>query len=103
MEISKRTPIFKRKAENYRPISLTTVHGKTLERCIREKLLNISHSTSLHGFLAGKSCVTQMLEFMEYITEAIDNGEVVDIVTIDFCKAFDELPHKKLLHKLHNY
>ena len=47
--------------------------------------------------------MTQMLEFMEYITEAIDNGDDVDIIYLDFCKAFDKVPHKKLLHKLHNY
>ena len=69
---------------------------------IKKKLSNISHSTSLHGFLAGKSFVTQMLEFMEYITEAIGNGENVDIVYLDFCKAFGKVPHKKLLHKLHH-
>ena len=45
-----------------------------------------------------------MLELTEYITEAIiANGEDIDIVYLDFCKAFDKVPHKKLLHKLYNY
>ena len=77
------TPIFKKgtksKAEHYRPISLTSVTGKILERCMRGAIVkhltsNNLFSTAQHGFLAGKSCVTQILEFMEYITDAIDNG-----------------------------
>ena len=40
---------------------------------------------------------------MEYITEAIDNGEDVDIVYVDFCKAFNKVPHVKLLHKLYKF
>ena len=44
-----------------------------------------------------------MLEFMEYITEANDNGEDVDIVYVDFCNAFNKVPHVQLLHKLYNY
>ena len=66
-------------------------------------LSNNLFSTAQHGFLAGKSCVTQMLEFVEYISEANDNGEDVDIVYLDFCKAFDKVPHEKLLHKLYHY
>ena len=56
-----------------------------------------------HGFIKGKSCVTQLLEFLEDITQAIDNGEDVDVVYFDFCKAFDKVPHKRLLKKLHGY
>ena len=49
----------------------------------------------------GNSCVTQLLEFLEDIT--IDNGDDVDIIYLDFCKAFDKVPHKRLLQKLHGY
>ena len=45
----------------------------------------------------GRSCVTQLLEFLEEITEAVDNGDEVDIIYLDFCKAFDKVPHKRLL------
>ena len=58
----------------------------------------------LHGFMAGKSCVTQLLEFLEYLTEALDQDKDVDIIyLVDFCKAFDKVPHKRLFKKLYNY
>ena len=60
-------------------------------------------SKAQHRFTKGKSCVTQLLEFLEDITQAIDNGEDVDVVYLDFCKAFDKVPHKRLLTKLHGY
>ena len=60
-------------------------------------------SKAQHGFIAGRSCVTQPLEFMEDITEAIDSGKEVDVIYLDFCKAFDKVPHKRLLMKLQKY
>ena len=98
----------KSKPENYRPISLTSVPGKILERLIRDELVshmkaNNLFSCSLHGFLAGRSCTTQLLEFLEDIITALDNGEDVDVIYLDFCKAFDKVPHKRLLRKLWGY
>ena len=55
------------------------------------------------GFLAGTSCTTQLLEFLEDVTTALDNGEDVDVIYLDFCKAFDKVPHKRLLRKLWGY
>ena len=49
-----------------------------------------------HGFMVGKFLVTQLLEFLEYLTEALDQGKDVDIIYLDFCKAFDKVPHKRL-------
>ena len=51
----------------------------------------------------GKSCTMQLLEFLEDLTEALDNGKEIDVVYIDFCKAFDKVPHKRLLKKLWAY
>lgn len=106
------TAIFKKGVkscpENYRPISLTSVPGKMMEKIIRDAI--VSHMTTnnlfsvhQHGFMAGKSCVTQLLEFLEYLTEALDQGKDVDIIYLDFCKAFDKVPHKRLLKKMYNY
>ncbi|MEW8547738.1 MAG: reverse transcriptase family protein, partial [Candidatus Thiodiazotropha sp.] len=106
------TSIFKSgskfKPENYRPISLTSVPGKILERLIRDELVNHMKANSFfsksqHGFLAGRSCTTQLLEFLEDVTTALDNGEDVDVIYLDFCKAFDKVPHKRLLKKLWGY
>ena len=106
------TPIFKsgdkKRAENYRPISLTSVPGKLLEKLIRNELVdhmtrNNLFSEAQHGFIKGRSCVMQLLEFLEEITEAVDNGDEVDIIYLDFCKAFDKVPHKRLLKKIEGY
>ena len=40
---------------------------------------------------------------MEEVTEAIDRGEEVDVIYLDFAKAFDKVPHKRLLSKLRRY
>ena len=98
----------KGKAENYRPISLTSVPGKLMEKLVRNAIVdhmteNNLFSTSQHGFISGKSCITQLLEFMEDITESIDNGKDVDIVYLDFSKATIRLHIEGSLKKLENY
>ncbi|MES9881396.1 MAG: reverse transcriptase domain-containing protein [Sedimenticola sp.] len=98
----------KQKPENYRPISLTSVPGKLLERLVRNEIVrhmteNNFFNPNQHGFMKGKSCTTQLLEFLEDISEAIDNGDDVDVIYLDFCKAFDKVPHNRLLVKLHSY
>ena len=54
---------------------------------------------SQHGFIKGKSCVTQLLEFLEDITVALDNGYDADIIYLEFFKAFDKISHKRLIKK----
>ena len=98
----------KTKPENYRPISLTSVPGKLLERLIRDILVkhmeeNNLFSKAQHGFMTGRSCSTQLLELMEELTETLDSNGDVDIIYLDFKKAFDKVPHKRLLKKLWGY
>jgi hypothetical protein len=50
-----------------------------------------------HGFVSGKSCTTNLLEFMEMATTAADEGLSLDVVFLDFAKAFDKVPKKRLL------
>ena len=107
------TAIFKSgsrsKAENYRPLSLTSVPGKILERLIRDEkvnhmqLKNLFFSKSQHWFISGRSCTTQLLEFLEDVTMALDQGDDVDVIYLDFCKAFDKVPQKRLFKKLWGY
>ena len=93
---------------NYRPISLTCVPCKVLERIIRDhmfKHLN-NHfilSKDQFGFLPGRSTTLQLLECMDDWTRAVDSGSPVDIIFIDFAKAFDSVVHNKLFYKLHHY
>ena len=76
-----------------------------LKKIIRDAI--VSHMTPnnlffmhiyQHGFMASKSCVTKLLEFLEYLTEALDQDKDLDIIyLVDFCKAFDKVSHKRLL------
>ena len=102
-------PLFKKgsrnKSENYRPVSLTSVICKLLERLIKDHMVDflVKHkllNSYQHGFLKARSCLTNMLCFLEEITKWIDVGSPVDIIYLDFQKAFDKVPHQRLLLKL---
>ena len=89
------SPIFKKGCRseplNYRPISLTSVVCKLLERIIKKQLILHLESANLlskaqHGFRSGKSCTTQLLEYLYDIENALDNGDSVDAVYLDFSK-----------------
>ena len=53
-----------------------------------------------HGFLKGRSCLTNLLDFMEHISKWADGGSPVDVIYLDFQKAFDKVPHQRILIKL---
>ena len=91
--------------ENYRPISLTSVIGKILESIVKDHMVNHLETNNLlrdsqHGFRKGRSCLTNLLDFMEEVTKKLDNGESVDLVYLDFAKAFDKVPYVRLIKKL---
>jgi len=95
-------------AENYRPISLTSVPCKLLEHIIcRHMLKHLERYqvlTSLnHGFRSGYSCETQLAITIHDMLQSYDKGNQVDIAILDFSKAFDTVPHDRLLHKIHQY
>ena len=105
-------PVFKKGdkhlPENYRPVSLTCIASKLLEHIICCHLLNHldKHNvlTSLnHGFRAGYSCETQLVITAHDLLEAFDNDTQSDVLVLDFSKAFDTVPHRKLLSKLEAY
>ena len=88
-----------------RPVSLTSVICKLLERLIKDHMVDflVRHkllNSSQHGFLKTRSSLTNTLCFLEEITKWIDEGSPVDIIYLDFQKAFDKLPHQRLLLKL---
>ena len=93
---------------NYRPITITSVLCRVLEKLIKEKILvhltdNKLLSTQQHGFTSRRSCMTNLLQTMEYISRLTDLGIPVDEVFLDFAKAFDKVPHQRLLYKLQRY
>ena len=56
-----------------------------------------------HGFRSGKSCITQLLDVVYNIGKALDCGKEMDMIYLDFSKAFDSVPHDKLIFKLSQF
>ena len=95
-------------ASNYRPVSLTSVCCKILEHVVCKHLMNHLEDNKIltnlnHGFRSGFSCESQLLTTMNDLFSAYDQGKQVDVAILDFSKAFDTVPHRKLLYKLSKY
>ena len=56
-----------------------------------------------HGFRKGRSCLTNVLSFLDKVTSSIDAGSSIDVVFLDFAKAFDKVPQQRLLSKLKSH
>ena len=104
-------PIFKKgsrnKSVNYRPVNLTSIICKLLES-IRDHIMDflIKHkliNPSQHRFLKAKSSLTNLTCFFEEITKWVDDGSPVDIIYLDFQKAFDKVPHQRRILKLKSH
>lgn len=104
-------PIFKdgdrSNPSNYRPISLTSVIAKMLERILRDKICAYLVSTNFfsdaqHGFIRGRSCLSNLLKFLDIVTDKLDKGLQVNVCYLDFQKAFDSVNHRLLYWKLQN-
>ena len=102
-------PIFKKGAKNepgnYRPISLTSVPGKILESIIVDNITRHLEENNLildsqHGFRKGRSCLTNLLDFFHNMFTIYDKSRAIDILYLDFKKAFDKVPHKRLMVKI---
>ena len=55
------------------------------------------------GFVPGRSCSTQLLHVLDYLTYHLDKGYSIDIIYLDFQKAFDSVPHQRLIHKISSF
>ena len=93
----------KTEVQNYRPISLTSLVVKFMERIIRDELMLkcgdlIDHRQ--HGFLPEKSCCTPLTQFCDSLSLSLNKNIRSDVVYFDFAKAFDSVNHDLILHKL---
>ena len=91
--------------ENYRPISLTSHISKIFERIIVKNMVAYLNSMQLydknqHGFRSGRSCLSQLMEHQQKILSYLEEGCDVDVVYLDFAKAFDKVDYGVLIHKL---
>jgi len=82
--------------KRYRPVSLTSQISKVIESLLRDAIVeHLERNTlirdSQHGFRKGRSCLTNLLAFLDKVTESIDNGLCVDVIFLDFAKAFDKV------------
>ena len=106
------TPIFKKgdktSPNNYRPVSLTCILCKVLESFIRDSIQDHMESLNLysdcqHGFRTARSCTSQLLEVKNDFTSFYDDNMPFDVIYLDFKKAFDAVPHIRLLNKMRGY
>jgi len=86
--------------ENYRPVSLTYVPGKVVELFILDVISKLVEERevirhSQHGFTKGQSCVINLIAFYAVMTIWVDEGKAVDVVYLDFSKAFDTVLHNR--------
>jgi len=109
--ITKITPIFKKgnrqKVDNYRPVSLISLIGKAceFETVIRDAILEHLDrhqliADSQHDFRKGGSCLSNLLQFLDDVTGSLDKNNCIDVIYLDFAKAFDKVPHERLLDKV---
>ena len=112
LKIANIVPIFKADDEmvftNYRPVSVLPVFSELLERLMYNRLIDYINENQIlykyqFGFQKGKSTYMALIVLLDKISAALDNGDYVIGVFLDFSKAFDTVDHKILLQKLDFY
>ena len=106
------TPIFKNgdrtSPANYRSVNLTSVCSKILEHILHTNIMRHLDSCKIlcqqqHGFRKNHSCETQLISTLQDIAQNLDNKYQTDVIIMDFTKAFDKVPHQRLLLKMWRY
>ena len=92
-------------ASNYRPISLTSIPCKILEHIISTSIHKHLENHNIltdrqHGFRSRRSCETSLLTTIHDLISTLKTNHQIDLLLLDFSKAFDTVPHNRLLHKL---
>ena len=93
---------------NYRPVSLTSVPGKVMERILLESISKhmkdkMVIGSSQHGFMKGESCLINLIAFYNEVPSLVDKGRAVDVVHLNFSKAFGAVSHNILVDELTKY
>ena len=106
------TPIHKKGnkklASNYRPVSLTSITCKMMEKIMYSFIIDHIYANNYisnfqHGFMKGRSTTSQLLKIMDHWTESFDLDTQIDCIYLDFKKDFDSVSHELLIHKLKSY
>ena len=98
----------KSQASNYRPVSLTPIIAKIMERIVKDSIENHIKENDIisaqqHGFCKNKSTTTNLLEFWNNVTDYVEKSLSISIMYTDLRKAFDTVPHDLLIHKIRKY
>ena len=98
----------KEECENYRPISLTCIACKVLEHIVHSHVMKFLEANNIlvdsqHGFRQKRSTVTQLLSTIHEISSSLNQKKTSHLAILDFTKAFDKVPHERLLLKLFHY
>ena len=96
------------RAESYRPVSLTSIICKIMEKLVKDVVINhvLNNdllSTEQYSFISGRSTTMQLLRFLDICIETIVERGIVDTMYLDFAKAFDTVPHRRLMGKVDSY
>ena len=105
------TPIYKGEGKgesaNYRPVALTNHLTKVFERVVRCQIIthleeNLLLNITQHGFTQGRSTITQLLSYYDTVLTMLEERQdkSVDVIYLDFSKAFDKVDHRILLKKM---
>ena len=95
-------------AANHRPVSLTCVSCKVLEHIVFRSIMDHVDINKIlvhfqHGFRAKHSCETQLVNTVQDLVDGLNDHEQLDLLILDFSKAFDTVAHQRLLGKLDYY
>ena len=105
------TPIYKGEGKgesaNYRPVALTNHLTKVFERVVRRQIIthleeNLLLNITQHGFTQGRLTITQLLSYYDTVLTMLEERQdkSVDVIYLDFSKAFDKVDHRILLKKM---
>ena len=97
----------KKVASNYRPGSITSIVCRTMEKILRDSMASFLMENNLlsnyqFGFIKGRSTALQLLNVLNDCTQAIESKNFTDCIYMDYQKAFDKVPHNRLISKLTN-